>query len=78
MELNPSINKIFSDYVISLLNKYEIITVIDFIKTDPHKLVKITNLDREVITKLKNDLFGLLKPYEGFVERELIKTGING
>lgn len=79
MEL--SINKSLAEYTLNLLHKHNINTVIDFVKEDIYKLIQITNLEPEAITKLKNEFLHLLKPVQtetfGF-ELEIIKTGIDG
>lgn len=76
MDLN--ISKYLPKYTINLLNKQNIVTVVDFIKADTCTLTKVTNLELEAITKLKNDFLCLLRPVEGFgFECEIIKTGID-
>lgn len=76
MELN--INKYLPAYTINLLNKQNIVTVMDFIKADTCTLTKVTNLELEAITKFKNDFLCLLRPVEGFgFDVEIIETGIH-
>ncbi len=75
MEL--STNKLLSESTIKMLNRQQIFTVLDFVMEDPFKLTQTTNLDRETITKLKNDFCCDLNPYEGFgVQKQIIQTGI--
>lgn len=78
MDLNPSMNKLFSERIIKLLNKGNVNTVIDFVKDDLYRLTQITDLDRGTITKIKDDFVGLLSSHEGFgFRKDMIRTGID-
>ncbi|KAJ6642423.1 DNA repair protein RAD51 like 4 [Pseudolycoriella hygida] len=77
MELCKNVHELFTDYMVNLLNKQHIFTVVDFIKEDTYKLTQITNLDLQVTNELKNELLELLTPFEGFgFKAQKFKTGI--
>ncbi|XP_037036781.1 DNA repair protein RAD51 homolog 4 isoform X2 [Bradysia coprophila] len=78
MDLHPSMNKFLTERIISLLNKNDIFTISDFVKEDLYKLTQITKLDREAITKVKDNFVRLLSPHKGFgFQKEVIRTGID-
>lgn len=78
MELNGTINESLTEDIVYSLKKRNIFTVTDFVKKDTYELKVFTNLEIETVTKIKNDIFDLLKPYEGIIgfDRQIYKTGI--
>lgn len=77
MELKSNLSSYLTPYVINILNKSNIVTVIDFVKEHPFKLSTVTNLELETINKIKNDIFSQFQPYSGIDYKSKIKTGID-
>ncbi|XP_058466205.1 DNA repair protein RAD51 homolog 4 [Malaya genurostris] len=54
--LNAVLHPSLIPYVVKLLSKNKVITVLDFAKTDSDRLMRITNLSFEEISDIKNNL----------------------
>lgn len=79
MELNANLSPLFTENVIKLLNKHNIVTVIDFVKEDSFKLSQLTNFELERVNELKNGVLSRFRAINTGLDNEshLIKTGID-